>query len=168
MFRSRAMFGSAHSFYLVFARGCSSLQGFPQCLLFLVIISTRHVYIISLIGHSNSITKQLHYQSHLDEWRAGPMGLASAPQAYLRTRRNPDGQINPQDMTVPPLPEGWKEEFDGATGVYYYVHDESGKRSWVRPNFRPPGPGGPMMGGGPGGPPMMGGTSLISHISSLS
>merc|ERR1719296_644959 len=52
-------------------------------------------------------------------------------------------------MSVPPLPEGWKEELDEATGVHYYVHDESGKRSWVRPNFRPPGPG--------GGPPMMGG-----------
>ena len=75
------------------------------------------------------------------------MGLASAQQAYLRTRRNPLGQISPEDMTVPPLPEGWEEELDEATGVHYYVHDESGKRSWVRPNFRPPGPGGPMMGG---------------------
>ena len=80
------------------------------------------------------------------------MGLASAQQAYLRTRRNPVGQINPEDMSVPPLPEGWKEELDEATGVHYYVHDESGKRSWVRPNFRPPGPG--------GGPPMMGGVFL--------
>ncbi|KAL7525659.1 hypothetical protein ACHAWF_001456 [Thalassiosira exigua] len=90
---------------------------------------------------------KLHYQKNLDDWRAGPMGLASAQQAFLRTRRNPAGQISPQDVTVPPLPEGWKEELDEATGVHYYVHDESGKRSWVRPNFRPPGPGGPMMGG---------------------
>ncbi len=135
---------------------------------------------LSLIHHfsfeydfvpSNTSKLQLHYQSHLDDWRAGPMGLASAQQAYLRTRRNPaDGQINPMDVTVPPLPEGWKEELDEATGVYFYVHDESGKRSWVRPNFRPPGPGGvgppppPMMGGGP---QMMGGTSLLELFISI-
>ncbi len=95
------------------------------------------------------------------------MGLASAQQAYLRTRRNPaDGQINPMDVTVPFLPEGWKEELDGATGVHFYVHEESGKRSWVRPNFRPPGPGvgpppPPVMGGGP---PMMGGTSFLELL----
>ena len=72
------------------------------------------------------------------------------------------------DVTVPPLPEGWKEELDEATGVYFYVNEESGKRSWVRPNFRPPGPGGPppppMMGGGP---PMMGGTCL-QYIAKMS
>lgn len=91
-------------------------------------------------------TIQLHYEKHLDDWRAGPMGLASAQQAFLRTRRNPAGEINPDDPAVPPLEgTGWREELDEATGVYYYVHDESGKRSWVRPNFRPPGPG--MMGG---------------------
>lgn len=103
---------------------------------------------------------KLHYQKHLDEWRAGPMGLASAQQAYLRTRRDPVGQINPADGSVPPLPDGWKEELDEATGVHYYVHDESGERSWVRPNFRPP-PGPGMMGGPPpnfrGPPPQMGG-----------
>lgn len=97
---------------------------------------------------------KLHYHKNLDEWRAGPMGLASAQQGYIRTRRNPEGSINPQDMSIPPLPEGWKEELDEATRVHFYTHEESGKRSWVRPNFRPPGPGGP----GPGGPgPMMGG-----------
>ena len=95
------------------------------------------------------------------------MGLASAQQAYLRTRRNPaDGQINPMDVTVPFLPEGWKEELDGATGVHFYVHEESGKRSWVMPNFRPPGPGvgpppPPVMGGGP---PVMGGTSFLELL----
>jgi hypothetical protein len=83
----------------------------------------------------------LYYSGHLEEWRAGPMGLASAQQAYLRTHRNPaSGQI---DGSVPPLPEGWNEELDDATGVYFYVHEESGERSWVRPGFVPPGPGGP-------------------------
>lgn len=132
--------------------------------------------ILSIDAISHTLTStikythtQLHYQAHLDDWRAGPMGLASAQQAYLRTRRNPaDGQINPMDVTVPPLPEGWKEELDEATGVYFYVNEESGKRSWVRPNFRPPGPGGPppppMMGGGP---PMMGGTCL-QYIAKMS
>ena len=84
---------------------------------------------------------KLHYQSHLDEWRAGPMGLASAQQAYLRTHHNPaSGQI---DGPVPPLPEGWKEELDDATGVYYYVNEKNGERSWVRPGFVPPGGGPP-------------------------
>lgn len=82
--------------------------------------------------HAYHPSRQLHYQKHLDEWRAGDMGLASAQQAYLRTRRNPMGQISPDDMTVPPLPEGWVEELDEATGVHYYVHDESGERTWVR------------------------------------
>ncbi|KAL3815804.1 hypothetical protein ACHAXA_001698 [Cyclostephanos tholiformis] len=93
---------------------------------------------------------KLHYQAHLDEWRAGPMGLASAQQAYLKTRRvNPLGHVSPDDPTVPPLPDGWVEELDEATMVHYYVHDDTGTRSWVRPNFRPPGPGGPTMMGGP-------------------
>jgi hypothetical protein len=77
------------------------------------------------------------------------MGLASAQQAYLRTRRNPAGQISEQDETVPPLPEEWVEELDEATGIYFYVNESNGERSWVRPGFRPPGPG---MGGPP--PPM--------------
>lgn len=80
------------------------------------------------------------------------MGLASAQQAYLRTRRDPTGQI--QDMSVPPLPDGWVEELDEATGAYYYYNDEIGERTWVRPNFHP-GPG-----GGPP-PPMMGGEYII-------
>lgn len=90
---------------------------------------------------------------NMEDWRAGPMGLASAQQAYLRSRRNALGQISPDDVTVPPLPEGWKEELDEVTAVHYYVNDETGERSWVRPNFRPPGPG--------GGGPMMGGTCII-------
>ena len=80
------------------------------------------------------------------------MGLASAQQAYLRTRRDPTGQI--QDMSVPPLPDGWVEELDEATGAYYYYNDEIGERTWVRINFHP-GPG-----GGPP-PPMMGGEYII-------
>mmetsp|Transcript_27755 Transcript_27755/g.47200 ORF Transcript_27755/g.47200 Transcript_27755/m.47200 type:complete len:208 (+) Transcript_27755:289-912(+) len=104
---------------------------------------------------------KLHYDKHLAAWREGEMGLASAQQAFLRTRRDHMGRINPEDPTVPPLPEGWEEEKDEATGVFYYVHEESGERSWVRPGFRPPGPGGPMgvpppnFRGGP--PPNMGG-----------
>mmetsp|Transcript_5966 Transcript_5966/g.10009 ORF Transcript_5966/g.10009 Transcript_5966/m.10009 type:complete len:200 (+) Transcript_5966:180-779(+) len=87
---------------------------------------------------------KLHYLSNMDEWQAGPMGLASKQQAFLRRHRNPaTGQI---DGPVPPLPEGWKEELDDATKVYFYVNEESGERSWVRPDFVPPG-------AGPGGPP---------------
>lgn len=93
---------------------------------------------------------KLHYQANGEAWHAGPMGLASAQQAYLRTRRNHLGQISPGDITVPPLPEGWVEELDEATGVHYYVHDKSGNRSWVRPNWGPPPP---LMGGGGGVPP---------------
>ncbi|KAL7465324.1 hypothetical protein ACHAXS_009712 [Conticribra weissflogii] len=102
---------------------------------------------------------KLHYEKHLPEWRAGPMGLASAQQAYLRTRRHPvtgrivgEGVVGPDGVVVPPLPEGWAEELDEATGVFYYVEESSGKRSWVRPGFRPPGPG-MAMGMGMGGPP---------------
>lgn len=78
------------------------------------------------------------------------MGLASAQQSFLRTRRDANGNI--QDMSLPPLPEGWVEELDGATGVHYYANDDTGERSWVRPGFRPPGPGQGLA------PPMMGGT----------
>ncbi|EJK58905.1 hypothetical protein THAOC_20939 [Thalassiosira oceanica] len=103
---------------------------------------------------------KLHYEAHLAEWRAGPMGLASAQQAFLRTRRDPStGKINPNDPAVPPLPEGWVEELDEATGVYFYINEGEGERTWVRPNFQPP--SGPMMGGPPpnfrGPPPHMGG-----------
>ncbi|KAI2496621.1 U1 zinc finger [Fragilaria crotonensis] len=83
---------------------------------------------------------KLHYEKNLDEWRSGPMGLASAQQAYLKSRP-------PDDPSIPPLPEGWKEEFDDATHISYYVH-KSGRRTWVRPGFRPP-----PSGGGGGGPP---------------
>jgi len=90
---------------------------------------------------------KLYYQKHLEEWRSGPMGLAAAQQGFLRNANN--------GMT-PPLPEGWTEEEDRATRSTYYVHEESGERTWVRPGFIPPGgPGGPppmnMMGGGGGG-----------------
>lgn len=91
---------------------------------------------------------KLHYEKNLDEWRSGPMGLASAQQAFLKSRP-------PDDPSIPPLPEGWKEEFDDATHISYYIH-KSGKRTWVRPGFRPPPSGGG--GGGPQGfqgrPPM--------------
>ena len=57
------------------------------------------------------------------------MGLASAQQAYLRTRRNPaTGDI--VDITIPPLPQGWEEELDGATGVYFYSNNDTGEREW--------------------------------------
>lgn len=85
---------------------------------------------------------KLHYQKYLDEWRSGPMGLASAQQGFIRSRP-------PDDPTIPPLPEGWKEELDEATNISFYVHGPSGRRTWVRPGFRPP-PGG---GAAPGRPP---------------
>ena len=62
------------------------------------------------------------------------MGLASAQQAFIR-----------QTGQKPPLPEGWKEEFDEVTKASFYIHEESGERTWVRPGFLPPG----FMGGGP-------------------
>ena len=85
---------------------------------------------------------KLYYDKYLEEWRAGPMGLASAQQAYMRNSV-------PGDPAVPPLPEGWDEEIDEATGIKYYVHDKSGERSWVRPGFIPP----PAGGAPPRGPP---------------
>ena len=80
---------------------------------------------------------RLHYEKHLNEWRSGPNGLASAQQAFVKSIPNVDG-------IVPPLPEGWVEEIDQVTRTPYYVH-ESGKRAWVRPGFRPP-PVAPPMG----------------------
>mmetsp|Transcript_15926 Transcript_15926/g.24120 ORF Transcript_15926/g.24120 Transcript_15926/m.24120 type:complete len:194 (+) Transcript_15926:240-821(+) len=91
---------------------------------------------------------KLHYQKYLDEWRSGPMGLASAQQGFIRSRP-------PEDPTIPPLPEGWKEELDEATNISFYVHGPSGRRTWVRPGFRPP-PGGAAQGRPPAnysGPP---------------
>ena len=80
---------------------------------------------------------KLHYQKNLDDWRSGPMGLASAQQAYLRSRPA-------DDPSIPPLPEGWKEELDGATHITFYLHKASGKQTWVRPGFRPPPQGRPQ------------------------
>jgi U1 small nuclear ribonucleoprotein C len=77
---------------------------------------------------------KLHYDKYLPGWRSGPMGLASAQQAFIR-----------QTGQKPPLPEGWKEEFDEVTKASFYIHEESGERTWVRPGFLPPG----FMGGGP-------------------
>lgn len=95
---------------------------------------------------------KLHYEKKLEEWRAGPMGLAAAQQAFLRSRG---------PGAAGPLPPGWKEELDEATGIHYYVHEKSKRRTWVRPGFRPP-PVGPMGGMMPppmgmGGPPPHGG-----------
>lgn len=98
---------------------------------------------------------KLHYENHIDEWRKGPMGLASAQQAYIRAR-------GVTDPAVPPLPDGWEEEVDDATGITFYAEKSTGKRTWVRPGFIPPPPGRapprgppPQMGGRPpyGGPP---------------
>ena len=84
---------------------------------------------------------KLHYEAHLQEWQSGPMGLASAQQAFVK-----------RSGTVPPqLPDGWVEELDEATHISYYIHAESGRRTWVRPGFRPQpmgGGGGGSMGGG--------------------
>eukprot|EP00934_Nitzschia_sp_Nitz4_P008485 Nitzschia sp. Nitz4//scaffold14_size191712//151335//152279//NITZ4_001748-RA/size191712-processed-gene-0.78-mRNA-1//-1//CDS//3329537002//8475//frame0 len=91
---------------------------------------------------------KLHYESHVDEWRRGPMGLASAQQAYVRA-------MGPADPMIPPLPPGWKEEMDDVTHIPFYYNDETGERSWVRPGFLPPPPGPPPPGMGMqrGGPP---------------
>jgi U1 small nuclear ribonucleoprotein C len=85
---------------------------------------------------------KLHYETHLEDWRKGPMGLASAQQAYVKARGNVDPMI-------PPLPPGWKEDADDVTGIAFFFNDETGARTWVRPGFIPPPPG-PM---GRGGPP---------------
>jgi U1 small nuclear ribonucleoprotein C len=80
---------------------------------------------------------KLHYEAHLQEWQSGPMGLASAQQAFIKRSGN----------APPPLPEGWVEENDEATHISYYVHAETGRRTWVRPSFRPPPMGGAPMSG---------------------
>eukprot|EP00591_Stephanopyxis_turris_P010866 CAMPEP_0195509816 /NCGR_PEP_ID=MMETSP0794_2-20130614/2644_1 /TAXON_ID=515487 /ORGANISM="Stephanopyxis turris, Strain CCMP 815" /LENGTH=237 /DNA_ID=CAMNT_0040637121 /DNA_START=116 /DNA_END=829 /DNA_ORIENTATION=- len=86
---------------------------------------------------------KLHYERHLTEWRSGPYGLAAAQQAFLKAKGS---------EAAPELPPGWTSELDEATGITFYSHEESGRRTWVRPGFRPP-PigGGPSMGGGGGG-----------------
>lgn len=90
---------------------------------------------------------KLHYEKHIDEWRKGPMGLASAQQAYMSSKGK-------EDPLIPPLPDGWKEDVDDVTSITYYINEKTGKRSWVRPGFIPPPPG-PMMRGAP--PPQRGG-----------
>ena len=54
------------------------------------------------------------------------MGLASAQQAFIRARGS-------DDPAVPPLPDGWFEEIDEATGITFFAEKSSGKRTWVRP-----------------------------------
>jgi len=91
---------------------------------------------------------KLHYEKHVEDWRKGPMGLASAQQGYIKVRGK-------DDPAVPPLPEGWKEEVDDVTGIAFYEDTNTGKRTWVRPGFIPPPPGGapPPPGAFRGGPP---------------
>ena len=96
---------------------------------------------------------RLHYEPYVEKWRRGPMGLASAQQAFLKVRGS-------SDPAVPPLPPGWKEQVDEVIGISYYIDTNTGKRSWVRPGFIPPPPGQGPPGGGPPGsrmPPPMGG-----------
>ncbi len=95
---------------------------------------------------------KLHYEKQLDEWRAGPMGIAAQQQAYIRSNGN-----NPN--VVPPLPDGWEEEEDEATRAKFYINKKTQERSWTRPGFNlgamMSGPPPPMMMGGPP-PPMLG------------
>ena len=79
---------------------------------------------------------KLHYDKHVDGWRKGPMGLASAQQAYVRAKGR-------EDPSIPPLPDGWREDVDEATGITFFYNDEIGSRTWVRPGFIPPPPGPP-------------------------
>lgn len=74
---------------------------------------------------------KLHYQKHIVEWQKGGMGLASAQQGYIRARGK-------DDPLIPPLPDGWEEDADECTGISFYYNDETGARTWVRPNFIPP------------------------------
>ena len=64
------------------------------------------------------------YSQHVEDWRKGPMGLASAQQAYIRAR-------GAEDPMVTPLPDGWEEETDEATGITFYADKNTGNRSWV-------------------------------------
>ena len=85
---------------------------------------------------------KLHFSNHVDEWRRGPMGLASAQQAYIKANG-----LN--DPMIPPLPDGWTQDQDDVTGIMFYFNKETGGRTWVRPNFYPPPPGPPNMRRGP-------------------
>ena len=89
---------------------------------------------------------KLHYESHVEEWRKGPMGLASAQQAYMKAKGK-------EDPMIPPLPPGWKEDVDDVTGIEFYYNDATGERTWVRPGFIPPPPGPPPPGQGRPPPP---------------
>lgn len=84
---------------------------------------------------------KLHYDDYLQDWRKGGMGLASAQQAYVRAKGK-------EDPMIPPMPPGWKEDVDEATGISFYYQVQSGERTWVRPGFIPPPPGGPPPRGG--------------------
>ena len=83
---------------------------------------------------------KLYYSKHMDEWRAGPAGLAAAQQQCI-------GSMGPG--VVPPLPEGWEEKTDPCTTQRYYHNEETNERTWARPGFIPaaPAPRGPPMGG---------------------
>lgn len=78
---------------------------------------------------------RLHYQPYMDSWRRSKMGLAAAQQSYIKAR-------GIHDAAIPPLPEGWKEELDEVTGITYYIDKVNKTRTWVRPGFIPPPPGG--------------------------
>lgn len=98
---------------------------------------------------------KLHYEPLVSSWQRGPMGLASAQQGFIKA-------FGPDHPAIPPLPEGWKEEMDGVTGIAFYIDTKTKRRTWVRPGFIPPrippprGPPQPPMGRGNvpyGGPP---------------
>jgi hypothetical protein len=58
-------------------------------------------------------TLKLHYGKQIEDWRKGPMGLASAQQAFVHAKgRN--------DPMIPPLPDGWKEDTDDATNILFF------------------------------------------------
>lgn len=100
---------------------------------------------------------KLHYGEFLNDWRRGPMGLASAQQEFIRMRGE-------DDPLIPPLPEGWKQGADDVTRISYYIEESTGKRTWVRPGFIPPPPGSlppPQFRGPP--PPAMGGPPPGAH-----
>mmetsp|Transcript_22704 Transcript_22704/g.56108 ORF Transcript_22704/g.56108 Transcript_22704/m.56108 type:complete len:215 (-) Transcript_22704:59-703(-) len=85
---------------------------------------------------------KLHYSANIDDWRKGPMGLASAQQAYIKA-------MGINDPMIPPLPDHWKQDQDDVTGILFYYNTETKERAWVRPGFFPPPPPGPMNRGPP-------------------
>lgn len=93
---------------------------------------------------------KLHYDKYVDEWRKGPMGLASAQQAFFRSLGPNYNDGAADHPAVTPLPEGWKARTDEVTGITYYEEVDTGYRTWVRPGFIPPPPGSvPPLGGPP-------------------